>query len=163
MIVIVMGVTGAGKTTVGRLLAAQLGWEFADADTFHPAPNVQKIRSGQALDDDDRAPWLSSLRKAIAEWIAKKCHVVLACSALKESYRRILAVGPEVIFVYLKGNKDLIGKRIRTRVGHFAKEEILSAQFADLEEPMTAITVTVDRAPDAVVAEIRRQLPHGNP
>src|SRR5271168_215294 len=102
MIVIVMGVTGAGKTTVGRLLAGQLGWEFADADDFHPAANVEKIRHGIALSDDDRRPWLERLRTAITQWIAEKRSVVLACSALKRSYRQELQVEPDVRFVYLK-------------------------------------------------------------
>ena len=93
MIVIVMGVTGAGKTTVGRLLAGQLGWEFADADDFHPAANVEKIRHGIALDDDDRRPWLERLHAAIAGWIAEGKNVVLACSALKRTYRQQLEAG----------------------------------------------------------------------
>src|SRR5271170_1902485 len=98
MIVIVMGVVGSGKTTVGRLLAGQLGWGFADADDFHSAANVEKIRRGIALDDDDRRPWLESLRTAITQWIAEKRSFVLACSALKRSYRQELSVGPEVRF-----------------------------------------------------------------
>jgi gluconokinase len=158
MVVILMGVTGAGKTTVGRLLAARLGWDFFDADDFHPASNIEKIRAGQALNDHDRTPWLASLREAISEWRAMKRNVVLACSALKESYRNLLATGPEVVFVYLKGEKDLIAGRLRARAGHFATEQILSAQFADLEEPADALTVRVAEAPEAIVAEIRRRL-----
>lgn len=158
MIVIVMGVVGAGKTTVGHLLAEQLGWDFADADDFHPASNVEKIRNGIALTDDDRAPWLKSLHVAIARWIAAKHDAVLACSALKRSYRRELEVGPEVRFVYLKGSASQIAERLRSRQGHFAGEQILASQFADLEEPEGAVTVEISSAPQQIVAEIRERL-----
>jgi gluconokinase len=158
MIVIVMGVVGAGKTTVGRLLAEQSGWEFADADDFHPAANVEKIRHGIALSDDDRRPWLEQLRTAIAGWIATKHDVVLACSALKRSYRQELQVGPEVRFVYLKGSADLIAQRLRSRQGHFAGEQILASQFADLEEPESAVTVEIASTPNQIVSEIRKKL-----
>jgi gluconokinase len=158
MIVIVMGVVGAGKTTVGRLLAEQLGWQFADADDFHPASNVEKIRHGISLNDDDRQPWLASLRNAITAWIAQHRNVVLACSALKRSYRQELVVGPEVRFMYLKGSADLIADRLRARHGHFAGEQILASQFADLEEPNEAVTVEIDSTPNQIVAEIRKKL-----
>lgn len=158
MIVIVMGVTGAGKTTIGRLLAEQSGWEFADADDFHPPANVEKIRRGIALNDDDRRPWLDRLREAIAAWIAEGKNVVLACSALKRSYRRELAVGPDVRFVYLKGSAELIAERLRSRHGHFAGESILAGQFADLEEPKEAIAVDISQRPEEIVAEIRARV-----
>jgi gluconokinase len=158
MIVIVMGVVGAGKTTVGRLLAEQLGWEFADADDFLPPSNVEKIRHGISLNDDDRKPWLDSLRRAITQWIVEHRNIVLACSALKRSYRHELAVGPEVRFVYLKGSADLILERLRSRHGHFAGEQILSSQFADLEEPEAAVTVEIASPPQQIVAEIRKRL-----
>jgi gluconokinase len=158
MIVIVMGVTGAGKTTIGRLLAEQSGWEFADADDFHPPANVEKIRRGIALNDDDRRPWLDCLREAIAAWIAEGKNVVLACSALKRSYRRELAVGPDVRFVYLKGSAELIAERLRSRHGHFAGESILAGQFADLEEPKEAIAVDISQRPEEIVAEIRARV-----
>jgi gluconokinase len=158
MIVIVMGVVGAGKTTIGHLLAEQSGWEFADADDFHPPSNVEKIRHGISLNDDDRKPWLDSLRKAIIAWIDEHRNVVLACSALKRSYRQELAVGPEVRFVYLKGSADLIAERLRARQGHFAGEQILASQFADLEEPNEAVTVQIAATPEQIVAEIRKKL-----
>ncbi len=158
MIVIVMGVVGAGKTTVGRLLAEQLDWQFADADDFHPPSNVEKIRQGIALSDDDRKPWLACLRAAITNWIAGKRNVVLACSALKRSYRRELEAGPAVRFVYLKGSADLIEARLRSRQGHFAGEPILASQFADLEEPERAVTVEIASTPSEIVAEIRQKL-----
>jgi len=158
MIVIVMGVVGAGKTTVGRLLAQRLRWDFADADDFHPRENVEKISRGIALSDENRRPWLERLRSEIADWLAAKRNVVLACSALKESYRDRLAVGPEVQFVYLKGSPDLIRRRLQTRLGHFAGEQILASQFAELEEPHVAITVNIEQLPEEVVTEIRRGL-----
>jgi gluconokinase len=158
MIVIVMGVVGAGKTTVGRLLAEQSEWRFADADDFHPAVNIEKIRRGIALSDEDRRPWLESLRAAITQWITEERSVVLACSALKRSYRQELRVGPEVRFVYLKGGADLIAQRLRSREGHFANEQILTSQFADLEEPEEAVTVAIAAPPHQIVAEIRTKL-----
>ena len=158
MIVIVMGVVGAGKTTIGRLLAQQPGWQFADADDFHPQSNVEKIRHGIALTDADRQPWLASLRAAITNWIARGRNVALACSALKRIYRRELEVGPEVRFVYLKGSPDLIADRLRSRQGHFAGEPILASQFADLEEPEAAVNVEIASTPPQIVAEIRQKL-----
>ena len=158
MIVIVMGVVGAGKTTVGRLLAQQLNWEFADADDFHPRENVEKIRRGIPLNDDDRQPWLQSLRTAITNWISEERQVVLACSALKRSYRQELGNGPQVKFVYLKGSTDLIAERLRSRQGHFADGQILASQFADLEEPETAVSINIANSPLEVVTEIREKL-----
>ena len=158
MIVIVMGVVGSGKTTIGQLLAQQLGWEFADADNFHPLSNVEKIRSGIPLNDGDREPWLEHLRQAIIDWIAAGRNVVLACSALKRSYRKKLEAGPEVHFVYLKGSAALIAERLRSRQGHFADEKILASQLADLEEPETAFTVDIAATPAQIVAAIRRAL-----
>jgi len=158
MIVIVMGVVGAGKTTVGKLLASQLGWEFADADDFHPESNVEKIRHGIALTDEDREPWLDRLQEAIVRWVAGGKSVVLACSALKRAYRAKLCVSPQVRFVYLKGSFALIADRLRSRHGHFAGESILASQLAELEEPEQAITVEIRDAPEQMVAEIRRAL-----
>ena len=158
MIAIVMGVTGSGKTSVGRLLAQQLGWEFADADDFHPSANVEKIARGIPLTDEDRAPWLDRLRIQIANWIANGQNAVLACSALKRTYRQELSVGPEVRFVYLKGSPGLIAQRLRLRRGHFADEKILASQFADLEEPEAAVTVDISQTPEKIVAEIRERL-----
>lgn len=161
MIVIVMGVVGAGKTTIGRLLASQLGWEFADADDFHPQSNVDKIHRGVPLTDEDRQPWLDCLREEVTDWIAARKSVVLACSALKRAYRAKLSVGPQVRFVYLKGSAAQIAVRLRSRQGHFASESILSSQLADLEEPDTAITVEINDAPEQIAAEIRNALAIG--
>jgi len=156
VIVVVMGVTGAGKTTIGRLLAQQLGWEITDADSFHSPASVEKIRQGIPLDDADRAPWLKSLRQAMEQWVAEGRNMVVACSALKKSYRHELYLGSEVKFVYLKGSYDLIYQRLRARHGHFASEKILASQFAALEEPDDTVTVVIDQPAEAIVAEIRR-------
>ena len=153
-----MGVTGAGKTTIGTMLAAQLNWQFADADTFHPPANIQKMSRGVPLNDTDRAPWLAAMRKAILEWIAAGKNVVLACSALKRAYRDELRPSPQVKIVYLKGNYALFAERIRQRHGHFAGEGILAGQFADLEEPDDAITIDAAKSPEEIVAGIRKQL-----
>jgi gluconokinase len=158
VIVVVMGVTGSGKTTIGVLLAQRLGWEFVDADSFHSPANVEKIRQGIALDDADRAPWLRALRDAMEGWAAEHKSVVLACSALKKSYRDELCIPGGTRFVYLKGSYDLIYQRLRQRHGHFASETILASQFAALEEPDDAITVDIDRSGDEIVGEIMRQL-----
>jgi gluconokinase len=158
MIVIIMGVVGAGKTTVGRLLAEQLDWDFADADDFHSPSNVEKIRQGIPLTDADREPWLDRLSQAIADWIATNQNVVLACSALKHRYRQKLSVGPEVRFVYLKGRASLIATRLQGRHSHFAGESILASQIADLEEPKGAVVVDITRPPFQIVDDIRKHL-----
>lgn len=158
MIVIIMGVVGAGKTTVGQLLAHKLGWEFADADDFHPASNVEKIRHGIPLTDEDRAPWLHLLRGEIVQWMQAGRNVVLACSALKSGYRLTLQAGPEVQFVYLKGPASLISERLHSRHGHFANEQILASQLDDLEEPADAITISIAASPEEIVRDIREAL-----
>jgi gluconokinase len=161
MIVIVMGVVGSGKTTIGTLLSSQLGWTFADADDYHPQSNVDKIRSGIPLTDEDREPWLDLLRAAILAWIAAGKNVVLACSALKRSYREKLSESPQVRFVYLKGTHALIAERLRSRRGHFAGESILSSQLADLEQPESAVTIDIRDSPEQIVAQIKRTLAIG--
>jgi gluconokinase len=158
LIVIVMGVEGSGKTTIGRMLAEQLGWEFVDGDVFHSPANVEKMKHGIPLDDSDRASWLSAIHDAIREWTAQGKNVVLACSALKKSYREQIGVGPRVKFVYLKGSYDLIAERLRQRHGHFATDKLLASQFSTLEEPEDAITVEVSPTPEQIVREVRRQL-----
>ncbi|HEV2401087.1 MAG TPA: gluconokinase [Candidatus Sulfotelmatobacter sp.] len=158
MIVIVMGVVGAGKTTVGTLLASELRWEFADADDFHPPCNVEKISHGIPLTDADREPWLDLLRATILKWIAEGRNVVLACSALKRSYRAKLHASSGVQFVYLKGSGPLIADRLSRRQGHFAGEAILASQLADLEEPESAITVEISDTPEQIVQHIRKAL-----
>ena len=158
MIVIVMGVVGSGKTTVGSLLAAKHGWRFADADDFHSPANKEKMRRGIGLTDADRAPWLAALREGILHWIETQEGVVLACSALKESYRDELAVGSEVKFVYLKGSRELIQKRLDQRHGHFASASILDSQMQTLEEPTNAIIVDIAGTPEEIVKAIDARL-----
>jgi gluconokinase len=158
MIVIVMGTTGSGKTTIGSLLAKRLGWEFEDADGFHPPSNVEKMKHGVPLTDADREPWLKALHDKIVEWTAEKRSVVLACSALKQSYRDELRASSDVKFVYLKGSYQLFSERVLARKGHFAKQDLLASQFATLEEPTDAIIVDAAPSPEQIVSEVRRKL-----
>lgn len=158
MVIVIMGPTGSGKTTIGSLIAKRLGWEFVDADQFHSAANKAKMHAGIPLTDADRLPWLTAIHDQIAKWLALKQNVVLACSALKQSYRQLLWNGPEVQFVYLKGSYQLIAERLRNRHGHFADEHILAGQFADLEEPAGAITVDIHPSPEEIADQICRRL-----
>lgn len=158
MIVILMGVAGVGKTTIGTLLATELGWKFADADAYHSPENVKKMASGIPLTDADRQPWLRLLREAIQSWITNGQDVVLACSALKESYRKYLSVDPAVRFIFLKGPLPLIEERIRQRTGHYMHQELLASQFETLEEPVGVPRIDVSAAPAEIVREIRGKL-----
>jgi gluconokinase len=161
MVVVIMGTTGAGKTTIGSLLAVELDWPFADADDYHSAENLVRMRSGIPLTDDDRGPWLESLRKAIEAWLANDEDVVLACSALRRSYRTQLHINDRVTFVYLKGDREVFEERVSQRRGHFAKANLLASQFATLEEPSpeeAAIVVSATDPPREIVANILRAL-----
>ena len=153
-----MGPAGSGKTTVGKMLAAKLGWGFFDADNFHPAVNIEKMSHGIPLGDEDRAPWLDAIRSAMVEWDSNRRNAVLACSALKRSYRERLLINSNVKLVYLRGSFELLRKRLQTRKGHYAGEQILAGQFADLEEPTDAVTLEASRSPKKIVAEIRKCL-----
>jgi gluconokinase len=153
VIILLMGVQGSGKTTVGRALAEHLGWRFADADEFHPPENIAKMAAGIPLDDRDRAPWLAELRTEIDRTLADRSNLVLTCSALKERYRqRLLTDG--VALVYLRGTRELIASRLESRAGHFAKLDLLNSQFADLEEPTNALTIDVSSSVGEIVKEI---------
>jgi gluconokinase len=159
MVIVLMGVSGSGKTTVGERLARALGGEFAEGDAYHPPGNVEKMRSGIPLDDADRQPWLESLSAEIGTWLDAGRNVVLASSALKQRYRDILKAGREgVRFVYLRGSEPLIRERLRRRRGHYMPASLLASQFAALEEPKDAITVDIDRPPDAIVGSILDRL-----
>lgn len=154
-ILVVMGVAGSGKSTVGELLARELGWRFADADDFHPPANVAKMSAGTPLTDADRAPWLAALAAMLRESLARGERVVLACSALKARYRDVLAVAPEATrFVHLTGAPEVIAARIAARIGHFMKPEMLASQLAALEPPADALVLDVRATPESLVAEI---------
>lgn len=167
MIILVMGITGSGKTTVGQLLAGRLHCEFADADDFHSAANKEKMHNGIPLTDADRRPWLLAIRDQVWRWIAANKNGVITCSALKQSYRDLLmspgnantgADAGEIKIVYLRGTYEVIAARVRARKGHFAGEELLASQFAALEEPRDAITIDVDQTPDQIVDEALQRL-----
>jgi gluconokinase len=157
MIVVIMGVTGSGKTTIGTLLAEQLEWTFADGDSFHSPQNIEKMRSGIPLDDPDRAPWLQAIHDAMVVWERDKKNVVVACSALKRTYRQELREGLTLKFIYLRGSVELIQKRLQQRTGHYADAHILAGQFADLEAPDDAMVVDIEQSPEKIVAEIRQR------
>ena len=157
--VIVMGVAGSGKTTVGEALAQRLGWEFYDADAFHPAENIAKMTNGIPLNDADRVPWLAALHALISASLMDNRPGVLACSALKERYRRQLMDGNDgVNLVYLKGSYDLLWSRLSHRKDHYMKPEMLKSQFEALEEPAEALTVDVSLSVDEIVERIIKQI-----
>jgi gluconokinase len=153
--VVVMGVTGSGKSTVGAALAARLGWSFVDGDDHHSAANIAKMRRGVPLDDADRAPWLATLNALVADDVRRGRDVVLACSALTRAYRRRLAEGVSLRFVYLRVPPDVLAARLRERAGHFMPPALLASQLATLEEPTGDEALVVDDGPvDSVVGEI---------
>ena len=161
MIIIICGVSGAGKTTVGKLLAGELGWRFIEADDFHPAANIQKLRIGHPLTDEDRWPWLDCLRKQIEQLLAAGENAVLACSALKRAYRDRLRVSGEVKFVFLRGDYALVEKQLRGRRGHFMNPDLLRSQFDDVQEPRAderALTVGLGRTLQEIVEQIEVKL-----
>ena len=159
LVVILMGVSGVGKTTIGRLLAESFGADFQEGDAFHSPPNLAKMSRGDPLNDDDRGPWLAALVVAIDAWIADNRRVVLACSALKQRYREIL-MGPrrEVRLVYLKGSRKMVESRLKDRKEHFMPVSLLASQYAVLEEPRGELTLDAAMAPTDIVECIRRAL-----
>jgi len=161
VIVIIFGVSGAGKTTVGKLLASELGWRFIEADDFHPATNMEKMRIGHPLTDKDRWPWLERLRQQIVRSLAAGQNAVLACSALKRAYRDRLCVSDAVKFVFLRGDYGLVERQLRSRHGHFMDANLLQSQFDDLEEPQpdeNVLTIELGRTPEEIVAKIEAKL-----
>ena len=155
-ILVIMGVSGSGKTTIGQLLSAELICSFIDGDDFHPPVNIKKMSSGEALTDEDRWPWLEILTDKIQEYIQQKQSMVLACSALKKSYREILCVERELVqFIYLKGNYATIVRRMQSRENHFMTKSLLQSQFATLEEPEDAIVVDISPSPSEILKSIR--------
>lgn len=162
MFVVVMGVSGSGKTTVGELLAARMGWPFYDGDKFHPAENVAKMAAGMPLDDVDRAGWLAVLATIIRDGLARGESGVIACSALKEQYRASLRVDPlQVQFVYLKGSFELIWERMQRRQNHYMKAAMLQSQFATLEEPVGVLNCDIAQEPQQIVDTIVDRLLFG--
>jgi carbohydrate kinase (thermoresistant glucokinase family) len=158
LVLVVMGVSGSGKTTVAAMLAGRLGWRFAEGDDFHPAANVAKMRSGTPLDDADRWPWLEAIAAQIDRWRAQRQRGVITCSALKRRYRAvIIGARDDVRLVYLDGSPELIAQRLASRTGHFFPPALLQSQFADLEPPLSeenAITVSVGDPPAVIVDRI---------
>jgi len=160
MVLVLMGVSGSGKTTVGKLLATQLRWEYVEADDFHPAANVETMRAGVPLTDADRRPWLDALRLKVDRLCESGTDAVLACSALKHAYQDYLERDEPgcVRYVYLHGSEAQIRERLAARTGHFMNPALLHSQFESLEPPADALRVEVAGSPEAVVAEIRRGL-----
>jgi len=157
MIIVLIGVSGSGKTTVGRLLARDLNCHFYEGDDYHPQANKDKMRAGIPLTDTDRWPWLAAIRNLISEILAQQEYSVVACSALRQSYRDHLRQ-PGVQFVYLKGDFDLIRERLENRRTHFFDPDLLASQYETLEEPRGALAVDIARPPDAIVREIEERL-----
>lgn len=156
---IIMGVAGSGKTHVGRELAARLGWEFFDADDFHPPENIAKMANGIPLDDSDRAPWLATLHDLISSSLKADRPGVLACSALKEQYRRQLMHDNDgVQLVYLKGSYDLIWSRMEKRTDHYMKPHMLQSQFSTLEEPTNALITDITMPVNEIVQQILQHM-----
>jgi gluconokinase len=156
MFVLLMGVSGSGKTTSGKKLATELGWTFYDADDFHSPENVEMMRLGIPLNDSDRAPWLSALRSVVVHSLERKKGGVLACSALKASYRDQLLVDNRVTLIYLKGDPLLIKERLQSRTGHFMKLGMLDSQIAALEEPEFGLRVDIEKPVDEIIETIRQ-------
>ena len=156
MIIILMGVSGSGKSTIGSALAADLGWQFYDGDDFMPQANVEKMRNGTPLTDEDRKPWYDILHAKIEASLAHGESAVLACSALKQAYRQNLSAGDErVKFVHLKGDYDLIRGRLEARHDHFMPPGLLGSQFETLEEPISAVVIDVAMEPAEIVKTIK--------
>ncbi len=154
-----MGVSGTGKSTIGKLLSDRTGWTFYDADDFHPLANIEKMNRGIPLTDSDRLPWLEELNQLITNTLNSNHHGILACSALKSQYRQILRNNlSDVVFIYLRGSYDCIHSRIQQRTGHFMNSNLLQSQFDTLEEPQDALIIDVSLAPEAVVEEILSQI-----
>jgi gluconokinase len=158
MFIVITGVAGAGKTTVGKLLAKILGWQFYEGDDFHPAAKVEKMRRGEPLTDTDREPWLDALRTVIQSALENGENGILACSALKQRYRERLRVNEQVVFVHLAATPELIERRLEERKGHFMSPSLIESQFATLETPQTALSLDASLSHAVLVQKIRDAL-----
>ena len=154
MVLIIMGVAGCGKTSVGKMLSERLGWKYYEGDEYHPKENVEKMSQGIPLNDEDRMPWLLKLRTIIEDSLKNGANIILSSSALKEAYRKILKVNDDVRFIYLKGSYELIESRMKLRKDHFMKPGMLKSQFDALEEPSDAIVIGIDQS----LKEIRENI-----
>ena len=163
MIIVVMGVSGSGKTTIGTMLADAIRCPFLEGDSLHSKENVEKMHHGIPLADSDRAPWLRAIRAYVLKFFARGETLAVACSALKQQYRKCLAEGIPITWVYLKGSAELIRSRMKRRSGHFMKTDMLPSQFDALEEPSDAIVVDISPSPSAIVAQILAQFPKPRP
>jgi gluconokinase len=158
MIIVVIGVAGSGKTTVGTMLAAELQCPFLEGDSLHPQENIDKMRHGIPLTDSDRGPWLSAIHARIVDYFERGQDLVVGCSALKHEYRRALAKGVPITWVYLKGSPSLLRSRLAHRPGHFMKVDMLASQFDALEEPDDALVVDVSVPASVIVEQVLSQL-----
>lgn len=157
--ILLMGVAGSGKTTIGMLLAKTLGWQFIDADAFHSAANIDKMQQGIPLTNVDRQPWLIALKQAVAQWLQAEIPTVLACSALKQEYRDFLTQrSPHVQLIYLKGSAELLKQRLTQRQNHYMKPEMLQSQLDTLEVPADVLQIEITETPIAIVEIIRSTL-----
>src|SRR5271155_4208250 len=158
MIILVMGTTGSGKSTVGEMLAQRLGWLFLDADDFHSAANKEKMHRGIPLTDADRAPWLAAIHDALLRENSNGQNIVLACSALKQEYRNTLSGDLTLDVVYLRGSPSQLSRNLATRENHFAGESLVASQLATLEEPAGAVVEDIGRAPEEIAEDICARL-----
>lgn len=158
MFIIFTSVADAGKSTVGKLLAKEPGWRFYEGDDFHPAANIEKMRRGESSSDADRRPWLDALRAVIQKALENNENGILACSALKHSYRSLLRINEHVVFAHLAASPDVIQRRFELRQGHFMNPSLIESQFATLETPQTALTLDASLPPTVVVQKIRQAL-----
>jgi gluconokinase len=154
-ILILMGVTGSGKTTIGRMFTGEVGWKYFDADDFHPDANIEKMKVGVPLNDADRQPWLARVREVISDCLERGEAAAVSCSALKESYRKLLIIDERVKLVYLQGSSDLIRQRLTNRSGHYMNPALLDSQFETLEEPLDCLRIDVSASPDKIVRLIK--------
>jgi len=163
MIIVVMGVSGSGKTTVGTMLADAIHCSFLEGDSLHTKENIEKMSHGHPLTDSDRAPWLAAIRAHILKFFNRGEDLVVVCSALKQQYRDLLAEGVPITWVYLKGSEELIRSRMKHRLHHFMKADMLRSQFETLEEPSDAIVIDISPPPSAIVTQIQARLQRPQP